>query len=101
MSNYSFNPIHFKSPIWSSKIRCFSWLASTCKTLNAPVQTSHLPIKSIPELASRLTLTSKMRGLLAGIQDFLVHWAYEEKMLFQHLGLWEVYIFGEYFLVCI
>ena len=30
-----------------------------------------------------------MRGLLAGIQDFLVRWAYEEKMLFQHFGLWD------------
>ena len=30
-----------------------------------------------------------MRGLLTGIQDFLVHWAYEEKMLFQHFGLWD------------
>ena len=30
-----------------------------------------------------------MRGLLAGIQYFLEHWAYEEKLLFQHLGLWD------------
>ena len=30
-----------------------------------------------------------MRGLLPGIQDFLVRWAYEEKMLFQHFGLWD------------
>ena len=34
-----------------------------------------------------------MRGLLAGIQEFLVRWACEEKMLFQllgqHMGLWD------------
>ena len=36
-----------------------------------------------------------MRGVLAGIQDFLVRWAYEEKMLFQHLGLWdEILVYG-------